>query len=465
MKKLILLLACVTALMMAFVTGCELSPKQSNVESLPEQSASEEIGDSSNEDSSIIEDSSNPDEGDHTHDYKAVVTSPTCTASGYAVYTCTICGDYYISDRVNALGHSYESVVTAPTCIAQGFTTYTCSDCGNSYTANLVNALGHSWTPATTSAPKTCKTCGATEGDKLPEGSGEAMETLYVSYIDVGQGDSMLIKLGDCDIIIDGGNTGYGPVVNSYLKSQNVDDIELMINTHLDTDHFVGLNDVLSSYVVEDFWRSNFEKSNGSITTFKNNVTKEGLSWDPVATGTTFTYEGLTLTVLYNGTGASSSNDSSLLISLEYGDFRFLFTGDLSKNVESKLVKDSSINLSCDVLKVGHHGSASSSTSAFLKATGAKYGVICVGAGNSYGHPTATAMNNLKAAGITYYRTDLDGDVVFSTNGVTLTIPDGSTVASKAASASKVYAKSTSIVKVNAFIANKKNKQYGLLAC
>ena len=464
MKKLILLLACVIALMMAFVTGCELSPKQSNVESLPEQSVSEDSANSSFSDSSFVEDSSNPDEGDHTHDYKAVVTSPTCTASGYAVYTCTICGDYYISDRVSALGHSYESVVTAPTCTEKGFTTYTCSDCGNSYTANIVNALGHSWTPATTSAPKTCKTCGTTEGDKLPEGSGDAMETLYVTYIDVGQGDSMLIKLGDCDIIIDGGNTGSGTAINKYLRSKNVDDIELMVNTHLDTDHFVGLNDVLSSYVVEDFWRSNYEKSNNSITALKNNVANEGLSWDPVETGTTFTYEGLTLTVLYNGTGASSSNDSSLVVMLQYGEVRFLFTGDISSDIENKLVKDSNIDLSCDVLKVAHHGSKYSSSSAFCKATGAKYGVICVGAGNSYGHPTSTAMNNLKAAGITYYRTDKDGDVEFSTNGVTLTIPDGSTVVSKAASASKVFARTTSIVNVNAFIANKKNKNYGFLA-
>ncbi len=470
MKKLILLFACVIVLMMAFVTGCELKPKQSNIESLPEQSLSEDSADSSVPDSSFVEDSSHcdssqPGENDHTHDYKSAVTYPTCTASGYTTYTCTICGDSYVSDRVGALEHNYTAVVTAPTCTSSGFTTYTCVDCGNFYKSSSVAALGHDWIAATTSAPKTCTLCGVTEGDKLPNGSGDTMQTLYVSYIDVGQGDSMLIKLGDCDIIIDGGNTGYGPVVNNYLKSQGVDDIELMVNTHLDTDHFVGLNSVLSSYVVEDFWRSNYQKSNNSITTFKNNVVKEGLSWDPVRAGTTFTYGALTLTVLYDGTGAASSNDSSLLIALEYGDFRFLFTGDLGKNVESKLIKDSSIDLSCDVLKVGHHGSAGSSTKAFLQATGAKYGVICVGAGNGYGHPTATAMNNLKAAGITYYRTDLDGDVVFATNGTTLTIPGGSTVSGRLTGASNVYSRSTSIVNVSAFINNKKNGIYSILFC
>ena len=108
---------------------------------------------------------------------------------------------------------------------------------------------------------------------------------------------------------------------------------------------------------------------------------------------------------------------------LEYGSYRFLFTGDISSTIENKLVKDKSIDLSCDVLKVAHHGSKYSSSSAFLKATGAKYGVICVGAGNSYGHPTSTALNNLSSAGISVYRTDKDGSVVFSTDGDSLTLP------------------------------------------
>ena len=329
-------------------------------------------------------------------------------------------------------------------------------------------ALGHDWIAATTSAPKTCKVCGVTEGDKLPSGGGVTTptETLYVSYIDVGQGDSIFIKLGDCDILIDGGTSSYGSTVNSYLKSQGVDDIELMINTHLDTDHFGGLSAVLSSYKVEDFWRSNYEKSNTSITTFKNNVTKEGLSWTPVATGTIFTHDYLTLSVLYNGTGASSSNDSSLVIMLQYGELRFLFTGDISSDIENKLVKDSNIDLSCDVLKVAHHGSKYSSSSAFCKATGAKYGVICVGAGNGYGHPTSTAMNNLKSAGITYYRTDLDGDVVFSTDGSTLTIPGGSTVSSSSGSSfSGSSSSSSSSSSTNTFIGNKESKVFHLPTC
>ena len=131
------------------------------------------------------------------------------------------------------------------------------------------------------------------------------------------------------------------------------------------------------------------------------------------------------MTVLYSAVG-SDTNNSSIVIMLEYGSFKFLFTGDAGEEVETQLVS-SGANLSCDVLKVGHHGSKYSSTTSFLNATGAKYGVICVGS-NSYGHPTSEALTRLSSAGISVYRTDKDGNVVFSTNGATLTLPGGSSV-------------------------------------
>ena len=103
------------------------------------------------------------------HSYDAVVTTPTCVAAGYTTYTCIGCGDSYVGDEVAALGHSYDAAVTAPTCVAGGYTTYTCFACGDSYVGDEAAALGHDWEEATTEAPKTCKVCGETEGDKLPE--------------------------------------------------------------------------------------------------------------------------------------------------------------------------------------------------------------------------------------------------------------------------------------------------------
>ena len=381
------------------------------------------------------------------HSYESEVTAPTCTAGGYTTHTCTVCGNSYTDGNTNPINHTYSEKITYATCTEGGYTTFTCTVCSYTYTGNEVYATGHSWLAATTEAPKTCETCGATEGDKLPSGTGSdtgsdsgttstpsvSYSTLSVNYINVGQGDSILIKVDDCDILIDGGKSTQGSTVTSYLKSKGVDDIELMINTHPDEDHYGGLTTVLNSYVVEQAWGSSFSKSTSTYTSFKSAVSNEGLSLKTPSVGTVYTYQQLSITVLYSGSGASSSNDSSLVVMLEYGSFRFLFTGDISTTVENKLVGSS--DLSCDVLKVPHHGSSGSSGSSFLTATGADYGVICVGS-NSYGHPTSEALSRLSSAGISVYRTDQDGNVVFSTNGSTLTLPGGTSVSGGSGSGS-----------------------------
>ena len=366
------------------------------------------------------------------HNYQSTVIAPTCDKAGYTTYTCTICGDSYVANQVSALGHKYNSTEIAASCEAEGYTIYTCTVCGDNYKANVVAALGHKWKEATTEAPKTCTTCGVIEGDKLPSTtpdsgntSGSYADTLYVTYINVGQGDSIFIKVGDCDILIDAGTSSYGSTVSNYLKNQGVDDIELVINTHPDADHCGGLSQVFKDHVVEEVWISkDTSKSTTAYKNFTSAITSEGLTAKKPNAGTVFTYEYLTMTVLYSAVG-SDSNNSSIVVMLEYGSFRFLFTGDIGEEVEKKLV-DSSADLKCDVLKVGHHGSAGSSSASFLTAVGAEYGVICVGS-NSYGHPTSETLSRLSSAGVSVYRTDKNGNVVFSTNGATLTLPGGGT--------------------------------------
>ena len=101
------------------------------------------------------------------HSYNAEVTDPTCTEAGYTTYICSVCADTYVADEVPALGHTYTVEVIEPTCTDKGYSTYTC-DCGDTYTDFETDALGHDFMEATTEAPKTCKVCGTTEGDKLP---------------------------------------------------------------------------------------------------------------------------------------------------------------------------------------------------------------------------------------------------------------------------------------------------------
>ena len=177
---------------------------------------------------------------------------------------------------------------------------------------------------------------------------------------------------------------------------------------------------------MEEVWISKATKTTKAYTNFIAAVKSEGLTAKQPNAGTVYTYGYLTLTVIYSELVSGDSNNSSIVVMLEYGSFKFLFMGDAGDKVESKLIS-SGADLDCDVLKVGHHGSDTASTTAFLNKVSAEYGVICVGANNSYGHPTSTALNNLYAAGTTVYRTDKNGNVKFSTDGVKLTLPNGST--------------------------------------
>lgn len=327
-------------------------------------------------------------------------------------------------------------------------------------------------TGTTSSKPTTSTTSSkpTTSTSSTPSTGTATIPKLYINYINVGQGDSILIKVDDCDILIDGGKSSYGSTVSSYLKSKGVDDIELLINSHPDEDHYGGLSTVLSNFKVESFWGSSYSKTTTSYKSFKSAISSEGLSFKTPSVGTIFSYEQLTISVLYNGSGASNSNDSSLVVMIQYGNFRFLFTGDISSTIENKIVS-SGKNLKCDVLKVPHHGSAGSSSASFLSATSAKYGVICVGS-NSYGHPTSAALGRLSSAGISVYRTDKNGTVVFSTNGSTLTLPSGSSVSggsgsgsSSSSSSGSGSSTSSSATNNDNFIGNKESKVFHLPTC
>ena len=363
------------------------------------------------------------------HGYTTTVTPPSCTSEGYTTYTCTSCGDSYISNKVNKIDHDCEKYTTAPTCENMGYTTYICIVCDYTYISDYLDALGHAWKNATTEAPKTCTTCGTTEGDKLPSSTPSTpttAPTLYVTYINVGQGDSILIKVEDCDILIDAGTASYGTTVSNYLKSKNVDDLELVINTHPDADHCGGLTQVFKDFTVEQVWISkDTSKTTAAYKNFTSAITNEGLTAKKPTAGTVFTYGYLTITVIYSELVSGDSNNSSIVTMLEYGSFKFLFTGDVGQVAEPDVIA-SGYDITCDVLKVGHHGSKYSSTTAFLKAVKAEYGVICVGS-NSYGHPTSETLNRLSTAGTTVYRTDKNGNVVFSTDGNILYLPNGST--------------------------------------
>jgi competence protein ComEC len=241
-----------------------------------------------------------------------------------------------------------------------------------------------------------------------------------VHFIDVGQGDSIYISLPNHnDILIDGGDNSKGPVVVGYLKNQGVDDIELMIATHMHADHIGGLDNVLAAFKVERVVDNGISADTATYRDYLAAVQAEGCPYQKATPGQSWTFGSYTLKVLGPVRDHNDVNNNSVVCLLDCGDVEFLFTGDAEAEAEADLLGKA---IAAEVLKVGHHGSRTSTSQAFLDAVRPEVAVICVGVGNGYGHPHQETLDKLAAAKVKVYRTDLNGTVVVTTDGRTYTV-------------------------------------------
>jgi len=253
--------------------------------------------------------------------------------------------------------------------------------------------------------------------------------TLQVHYIDVGQADSILIKTSyGTAVLIDGGNNPDGPNVVNYLKSQQVKELAAIIATHPHEDHIGGLDTVIKSFPVKAVYMPNASTTTKTFEDFISAVTSSGAKRIQAKAGVTLDVPGLTgQFIAPNGSGYEDLNNYSAVLRLTFGKITFLFTGDASELSESEMLKNGQ-NVKADVLKVGHHGSATATSNAFLKAVSPKYAIILVGTGNDYGHPAASTISRLSGAGVQVFRTDQDGTIVATCDGESVTFnKNGST--------------------------------------
>jgi competence protein ComEC len=249
---------------------------------------------------------------------------------------------------------------------------------------------------------------------------------IAISVLDVGQGDSVLITTpGGTRILIDGGP---GDTVleqlavnDSYLEQE----IDMIIVTHTDADHFAGVFKVDEYYSIENI----FLNLPGAQTEAKQ--ANLGGWWEAPSqnlyAGANFEIDQVRFDVLWPEKGASmlgdgdSPNNSSVVLCVEYGDFCGIFTGDIEASVETQLVERYGAKLDCDLLKVAHHGSDSSSTPEFIQAVSPRVAIISVGVGNQYGHPSEEVITRLEQAGAVVLRTDQLGKVTLTSDGTKIT--------------------------------------------
>lgn len=255
--------------------------------------------------------------------------------------------------------------------------------------------------------------------------SGSAEAQVY--FIDVGQGDSELIRLKDSgiDILIDAGTRSTKQELADYLKELGVDDIDILIGTHPHEDHIGGMAKIIEEFPIGTLYLP--ETSDEMTPTTKtyesllDAAESKNVTVRTAAAGDVLLEQGNTSFKVLSPshTDYDNLNDYSIVTRLKVGDTAFLFQGDAETPVEEEIL-DSGADVSCDVIKLGHHGSSTSSSRAYLEAANPSAAVISCGVGNEYGHPHRETMDLLEKLSITPYRTDTQKTLLAETDGKTI---------------------------------------------
>ena len=246
----------------------------------------------------------------------------------------------------------------------------------------------------------------------IPENS-----NFEVHFIDVGQADSALIECDGETMMIDGGNVADSNVVAAYLKKEDVTELNYVVCSHAHEDHVGGLSGALSVTKADNIYAPKTEANTKAYKNFKKKAEEQNVEIKHPNVGDEIQLGSSTVEFLgpvdENG---KDLNSTSIVLEITYGNTSFLFTGDAESNEEAEIL-NSGADLKSTVLKVGHHGSRTSTSYPFLREVMPQYAVISVEKGNSYGHPNEETLSKLSDAGVEVYRTDESGDIVMTSDG------------------------------------------------
>lgn len=261
--------------------------------------------------------------------------------------------------------------------------------------------------------------------DKVFEESGlrntqqASADKMYVSFIDVGQGNCTLLRCGGKAILVDSGEVGAAQTVINYIKNLGIDELNCVLVTHPHTDHMGAMTKILYEFKIDDLIMPEIPEeiipTNKTYEKFLTAVSDNAGNVIAAKPGETYSYGEMTLEIFAPLSDYDNLNDMSAVSRISYGDTSVMVTGDATTTVEKDLLKKN-IDYSATVLNVGHHGSKTSSSEAWLRAVNPKYAVICCGVNNDYGHPHSVITKRLEEFGIKYFETDLLGTIVFESD-------------------------------------------------
>ena len=248
-----------------------------------------------------------------------------------------------------------------------------------------------------------------------PEGS-----SFEIHFIDVGQADSALVICDGHYMLIDGGNAGDSDLVYAYLEQHGAENLDCMVATHAHEDHIGGLSGALNYAKVETALCPVTDHDTKVFQNMVHYLDVQGKSLTVPKPGDTFSLGSASVKILGPVKEYDDTNDTSIVLRVDYGSTSFLFTGDMETGAERDLI-DSGAGLRATVLKAGHHGSDTSSSYSFLREVMPKYVVISVGEGNKYGHPSDEILSRFRDLDAEVYRTDMQGHIIAKSDGNTVT--------------------------------------------
>jgi competence protein ComEC len=245
---------------------------------------------------------------------------------------------------------------------------------------------------------------------------------LKIWFVDVGQGDGIIIRLPDGGVVVVDANKRGAATMLPILQSLGVRTLRAVVMTHPHADHLGDLSVLLDRYPTETFYDPGYAHTTAGYMQLLRTVEKSAKRYIIPQPGDRLDWgRGVTVTVLASG-GHGDVNNNSIVLKIDFGRTSVILTGDAEKEVEAEILDRFRGRLAAEVLKVGHHGSRTSSSPDFLRAVAPKFAIISCGVGNTYGHPNPQTMRNLEAIRARIFRTDVDGTILAISDGRAFTV-------------------------------------------